>query len=167
MPRNNTRRSTATDKLVAGHLTSMEKVLLEALKQRLARVRCSSSAGTVEFLDAVSSGELDDLAARIVESDASKIDEIEQALTMLREGRYGICRQCGRRIREARLKARPFATLCVDCKRKEERAAAASRLAVHYRAAEISVDVDGSQDEEAEQAPIEDFMRESRVSESF
>jgi DnaK suppressor protein len=35
-------------------------------------------------------------------------------------GTYGICELCGEEISEARLKARPVTTLCIECKRKQE-----------------------------------------------
>lgn len=50
------------------------------------------------------------------------IDLIERALRRLDEGTYGTCEQCGRPIDAARLKALPHALLCMDCKRREERA---------------------------------------------
>ncbi len=40
---------------------------------------------------------------------------IAAALKTLDEGRYGTCANCGRRIPEGRLEARPWTTLCVDC----------------------------------------------------
>lgn len=47
--------------------------------------------------------------------------QIERALAKLDEGTYGLCDKCGKPISEGRLQAAPFATLCVDCKRSEER----------------------------------------------
>lgn len=47
---------------------------------------------------------------------------IEAALVRLDEGTYGKCQRCGQPISEERLEAIPYATLCIDCKRKEERA---------------------------------------------
>lgn len=47
--------------------------------------------------------------------------QIERALAKLENGSYGHCDKCGRPIGEARLEIAPFATLCVDCKRFEER----------------------------------------------
>ncbi len=44
------------------------------------------------------------------------IDEIDRALAKIDAGSYGICEQCGQPIPKARLKALPYATLCVACK---------------------------------------------------
>ena len=44
------------------------------------------------------------------------IEEIDRALTKIDSGRYGVCEQCGNPIPKARLKALPYAALCVGCK---------------------------------------------------
>jgi DnaK suppressor protein len=44
------------------------------------------------------------------------VDEIDHALGKIDAGTYGICEQCGQPIPKARLKALPYATLCVACK---------------------------------------------------
>ena len=49
------------------------------------------------------------------------IDQINRALTRIGEGTYGSCERCGQPIDAARLKALPHASLCLDCKRREER----------------------------------------------
>ena len=48
-------------------------------------------------------------------------EAIEQALAKLAEGTYGRCERCGGPIGEERLEALPWATLCIACKRREER----------------------------------------------
>ena len=45
---------------------------------------------------------------------------IDAALARIADGSYGPCRSCGQPIAEERLRAIPYATLCIDCKRKEE-----------------------------------------------
>jgi RNA polymerase-binding protein DksA len=50
------------------------------------------------------------------------IDQMTRAIGRIDEGTYGICERCGRPIDAARLKALPHALLCMDCKRREERA---------------------------------------------
>jgi DnaK suppressor protein len=47
--------------------------------------------------------------------------EIEGALERIEAGTYGTCRTCGQPISEERLEAIPYATQCIDCKRREER----------------------------------------------
>lgn len=47
--------------------------------------------------------------------------QTEKALERLEDGSYGICENCGEPIGKLRLMAFPRATLCMECKRKEER----------------------------------------------
>jgi RNA polymerase-binding protein DksA len=44
------------------------------------------------------------------------VEEIDKALVKIDEGSYGICEQCGEPIPKERLKALPYAALCVRCK---------------------------------------------------
>jgi RNA polymerase-binding protein DksA len=46
--------------------------------------------------------------------------EIEAALKRIDDGTYGVCTNCGEPIAVERLEARPWATLCIDCKRQRE-----------------------------------------------
>ncbi len=50
------------------------------------------------------------------------LTQVEEALARMDDGAYGICENCGRPIHPARLRAIPYAKLCIDCKAKEERA---------------------------------------------
>ena len=47
--------------------------------------------------------------------------EIDGALRRIEAGTYGVCVVCGRPIGEERLAAVPYATLCIDDKRAQER----------------------------------------------
>ena len=49
------------------------------------------------------------------------LNKINSAITRMNNGHYGICAQCGQSIGENRLKAMPYAVLCLDCKAKKER----------------------------------------------
>ena len=46
--------------------------------------------------------------------------KINEALTRIEEGTYGICEVCGGEISIERLKARPVTTCCIVCKNKME-----------------------------------------------
>ncbi|MCX7928020.1 MAG: TraR/DksA C4-type zinc finger protein [Candidatus Omnitrophica bacterium] len=47
--------------------------------------------------------------------------EIEDALKRIEDGTYGICEECANLISVARLKALPYARLCLSCQEKKER----------------------------------------------
>ncbi|MFC4561430.1 TraR/DksA family transcriptional regulator [Nocardiopsis mangrovi] len=45
----------------------------------------------------------------------------ERAIKRMDAGTYGVCESCGQAIGKARVQAFPRATLCVQCKQREER----------------------------------------------
>ena len=49
-------------------------------------------------------------------------DQIDRAIERIDEGSYGLCERCGRPIEKARIKALPYASLCIKDKQAEERA---------------------------------------------
>jgi RNA polymerase-binding protein DksA len=55
------------------------------------------------------------------EHDERLLSDIDAALGRIEDGTYGVCVNCGAQISPERLEAMPWATLCIDCKRKEER----------------------------------------------
>ena len=59
-----------------------------------------------------------DLTVRTIAE--SRLSQVEEALERQRAGTYGICENCGRPIDPERLRARPEATLCIDCQREQE-----------------------------------------------
>ncbi len=48
------------------------------------------------------------------------LTQIDDALRRMDAGTYGLCERCGEAIEPERLEAIPYATLCMDCKRREE-----------------------------------------------
>ncbi len=72
---------------------------------------------------------LADLASDAFEQDLSferagdvsqEIQEIEEALERIRDRTFGVCESCRVEIPVERLRAIPYARLCVACKREEE-----------------------------------------------
>ncbi|MGW3337629.1 TraR/DksA family transcriptional regulator [Streptomyces sp. NPDC001009] len=49
------------------------------------------------------------------------LTQTERALERMDAGTYGLCENCGNPIGKARMQAFPRATLCVECKQKQER----------------------------------------------
>ena len=57
---------------------------------------------------------------RIRDRERKLINKIKDALDRIDSGEFGVCEECGEEIGEARLKARPVTTLCINCKMEEE-----------------------------------------------
>ena len=58
---------------------------------------------------------------RIRDRERKLINKIREALERIDNGEFGECEECGEQIGEARLKARPVTTLCIECKTEQER----------------------------------------------
>jgi DnaK suppressor protein len=55
------------------------------------------------------------------EHDERLLTAIDAALARIDAGSYGTCDSCGSQIAPERLEARPWTTLCIECKRREEK----------------------------------------------
>ena len=66
---------------------------------------------------------LKDLAER-------RLKEIDEALSRINQGNYGICKECGKEIPEERLEAVPSTELCYDCRQMQDDQVTPSRRPV-------------------------------------
>ncbi len=57
----------------------------------------------------------------LLENARDLLDQVDRALRKIADGTYGKCASCGKSIEAARLRALPHASLCISCKRLEER----------------------------------------------
>jgi len=57
----------------------------------------------------------DEVLAALSKSDRQEITQIDEALSRIEKGTYGICAECGEKIPKARLEALPTAALCISC----------------------------------------------------
>lgn len=57
---------------------------------------------------------------RLRDRDRKLINKIRQTLQKIDDGEYGTCESCGCDINFERLKMRPVASLCIECKQEEE-----------------------------------------------
>jgi DnaK suppressor protein len=74
-----------------------------------------------DFADVAS----DDIDRKMIEAlgsqDIKRLRAIDAALSRINLGRYGICMKCNKKIPTERLGAIPYAVLCIDCQKEEER----------------------------------------------
>jgi DnaK suppressor protein len=48
------------------------------------------------------------------------LKKIDEAISRIDSGSYGVCESCGGEISIKRLEARPVTTLCIECKTRQE-----------------------------------------------
>ena len=109
--------------------------LLKAMKQELLGKKAALTKSVARELEEVSGEEghhLADMADpggdandedrnfRLLEMSGAELEQVEAALALIEEGTYGNCESCEAPIGIERLKALPFATKCITCKRAEE-----------------------------------------------
>jgi len=66
-----------------------------------------------------------ELAQGVAEIATANLHKIDRALEKIERKTYGKCEACGKRIPQARLRALPFADLCVRCQQEVEEESAA------------------------------------------
>ena len=77
-------------------------------------------ANEADIMDRTLSAANRDLAAVAIEMVGRKQREVRMALGRLRNGNYGECQCCGEEISEKRLRAVPWASLCITCQEHAE-----------------------------------------------
>lgn len=60
------------------------------------------------------------ITLKLKQTDAKILTAIEEALQRIKKGTYGVCRDCGNPIAEARLQAIPWTRVCISCKEKQQ-----------------------------------------------
>ena len=107
-------------------LNQIKKILTEQLSELLSRADCSLD-GVSQSNDNLS--DVVDQAAKIAERNFSHhlcsreklmLRKIERSLQDIENGDYGRCERCEEDISIKRLKARPTARYCIDCKTQME-----------------------------------------------
>ena len=106
---------------------------LLAERERLKSELASSDAELTDLLRNAGDGAGDDQAdsgaaslereheLTLVNNTRDLLEQTRHALDRIAAGTFGTCESCGQPIGKARLQAFPRATLCVDCKQREER----------------------------------------------
>jgi RNA polymerase-binding protein DksA len=106
------------------------KVSLTELKREIISNLVAGSEDFQEIVEGMNPKDLADIASddidrKMIEAigvqDLKRLKLIESALTRIRQGKYGLCMKCGKRIPQDRLEAIPYALMCIECKTAEER----------------------------------------------
>jgi DnaK suppressor protein len=91
-----------------------------ALKKDRSGNNSDSSSMPIHMADIGSDNFEQEFTLSLMQSEGSTLDAIETALERIEDGVYGECEECGARIPKTRLKAIPYATMCVKCASRAE-----------------------------------------------
>ncbi len=75
---------------------------------------------TTHMADVSSDNFRHEMELQMLTENGNTVKLIDDAIERLVNGEYGICMECGERISEARLMARPYAVFCIKCKSRHE-----------------------------------------------
>jgi DnaK suppressor protein len=129
-----------TESTLISHLTPGQRALLESAlihrQHELDRQLVEHQGGLsrAEHAREVLSQDSDDISHReaereldmaINDRELGELGSVSAALRRLKEGRFGLCADCGGEIAFDRLKIEPWALRCVGCEALRERAARA------------------------------------------
>lgn len=98
---------------------------LDVISQRLPQVEqlgVDVTGGYDEDIADVASDTFEREKVIAIEQSVQELrDQVKEALDSIKEGSYGTCDACGQSISLERLRALPYARLCISCKAREER----------------------------------------------
>ena len=114
------RRQEVLHKILIGKRQEIIREIEESLGQSLTedqqrRLESARDVGDQALMDLER-----ELGISLMEMRNRRRQSIDEALTRLHEGTYGICAECGVEISEKRLQAVPFAKLFVECQSRAE-----------------------------------------------
>ena len=100
-------------------LVARRAELLQALSDELQDLRheIGGRSGR-DDVDLASDSVTDEMTSQLAQMESEELRQIDRALVRLRNGTYGTCEMCAKKIPVARLNALPYAAYCILCRRK-------------------------------------------------
>ncbi len=132
MTNKNKKHLTANDaKLFREALLERRNVLLgsvhhmedEALKKSRIVASGDLSAVPYHMADLGTDNYEQEFTLELIQNEEEELREVNAAIARLEDGTFGLCTGCEKQILKTRLKAIPYARLCIECKREEEETA--------------------------------------------
>ena len=132
----------------------MKEILLKLKEEALEEVGKAVRSGTDkpgdepsgDIYDQASNERDRELLLLLGDREREKIRNIDEALARIDDGEYGVCEECEEEIPLGRLKAMPFARLCVKCKADLEKIQAQTK---RFEEDRVYRDISSNEEEEA------------------
>jgi DnaK suppressor protein len=101
-------------------LVRRRDALQRAIEGDLSLLRELHQEKTGDVLDAAADTVQDELNSQLIEAESRELTSINDAIERIKRGVYGNCDDCGKPIPLTRLRAIPYATDCIACRRNAE-----------------------------------------------
>jgi len=92
----------------------------EALRRTGGEESGNLSNTPVHLADLASDSFEQEIAISLLETEEQRLEEIAAALERINKGSFGRCEECQREISPERLRAIPYARLCIECANRVE-----------------------------------------------
>ncbi len=102
-------------------LTKKREHLVEEAKRTLKSEMVIDEAERMDEVDQASSEYMQEFMFRLRGRERYLMEKIDYALRKIDDGTYGLCEECEEPISIKRLRARPEAQLCIQCKEAQEK----------------------------------------------
>lgn len=116
-------RKEATDTFSAGRAGEFREMLLKERDSLVRQIKSLSSASLTssrqageELADVGSDDFIRETELHLMTEEGRRLALINVAIESLDGGSFGMCVDCSKPISMGRLKAKPYARLCIDCK---------------------------------------------------
>ena len=102
-------------------LNGMNYLTNENLKKSQREASGDLSGYTYHMADMASDVYERDFQLQLASGERELLFKMDEALRRLKDGKYGSCLECGKKISKTRLKAIPQTAYCKNCQEKEEK----------------------------------------------
>lgn len=99
----------------------IQHIAEDALKTSQRDAAGDLSAYSLHMADMATDNYDREFALNLADNEQKIVHRIDQALEKIDNGTFGDCESCGKKISKVRLKAVPYAELCVPCQEKQEK----------------------------------------------
>lgn len=99
----------------------MKHISEDALKKSQKEASGDISGYSLHMADLATDAYDREFSLGLASNDRNAILQINDALKRIDEGVFGVCQMCRKPIAKVRLKALPFARLCLKCQRSQEK----------------------------------------------
>lgn len=110
-------------RFIQGKLEKKHEQLLEDLTLEMNAGLAKEDRHLSDPSDMAAACTEESVIAETVDIESHDLQKVEAALEKIRRGVFGLCEECGTRIKIARLRALPFTPYCLECQENAEREA--------------------------------------------